>query len=548
MRRTNSGFLALLLAGAVAVPAGASGPTNEDPAPRVPPGFAVVPYAAVGGTATSLAFGKDTRTGQTGSRLYVTDSTGGTVVAFPDTNGVAGPPQTFATGFTQPLGVVAAPDGTVFVADSEATRAGPFGTRTYGRVWRLRDLNGDGIAEQKQLVLKDLPNGRHNTNGMAFGPDGKLYVANGNSTDDGVLGGAPEVVPWSGAVVRVDPNATNVSLSSLSQEEALIAHGMRNIFDVDFSPVDPTRVAIPMNGADDAGAAATPALEDSDDLLYVTDVDDLRQKRDPVTGQLLFDEDGVPIMEPVIDDFGFPSCLYNVAKKGNLDPYDNPNSSVISSFGACPKATVPRPAGTFGLHVSADGMAYQRTNAWGDAYRNDLFVAEFGNFFGDDVVGHRVVRVEMDAAGTKAVRTSDFLTSPTALDVTFDAAGNMYVADFGGLVSKVMKAADVPNVIEVQTAAFQFVPAALVIPEGTTIRWRNQDPVGLPHNVTSLAAVRSDGTQDTGSEINSGRDLGIGESHTYRFDTPGSWQYTCTFNQVHTAAMHGSITVVPAGS
>ncbi|HEX9891301.1 MAG TPA: plastocyanin/azurin family copper-binding protein [Actinomycetota bacterium] len=541
----NRTILALTVALASLAPiAGtASETTNEDPLPRVPPGFAVGVYATVGGTPTSLTFGPDTRTGFGGKRLYVADAQFGNVVvidqasAVGDWRLVGSQPQTYASGFTQPLGVVAAPDGTLFVADNEGARPGPFGTRVYGRVWRVKDTNGDGTGDLKEVVLKDLPNGRHNTNGMAFGPDGMLYVANGNSTDDGIAGGSAEVEPWSGSVVRVDPSATNVSVADFVEEDALIAEGMRNLFDLTFSPFDPTKLYIPTNGPDNP---------EGDDNLYLTDMDDLRQKRDPVTGELLFDEDGNPIMEPVIDDFGFPSCLY----KGSLEPFQNPGAAVISRFGPCPVSTVPRPIGSFGLHVSADGLAFQTTDRWGDDFKNDLFVAEFGNFFGNRVVGHRVVRVELSGDGTTVERTSDFLSGAAPLDVTFSSLGSaMYVADFEGAIYWVVKAADVPRVIDVQIQNLQFLPQALVIPEGTTIRWTNTEGPALPmnHNVTGRQALRSDGSQDPGAEINSGPLL-PGDSHSYRFDTPGTWLYTCTINPIHNAAMHGSITVVPAGS
>jgi glucose/arabinose dehydrogenase len=414
----------------------AASPSHAQSPPTVPVGFAVAHYAAVGGLTTSLAFGPDTRNLSI-PRLYVARFSDGQVVAIDDTGGVGGPPSTFATGFRNPLGVLAASDGTVFVSDAEAARPGPFGTREYGRVWRLRDTNADGDAvdagDVRQIVLKDLPNGRHNTNGMAFGPDGMLYVTNGNSTDDGIDGGEPEVKPWSGSVIKIDPLATDVSLTTLSSSSTLVAHGMRNDFDIAFSPIDATKLFITTNGADDARENQTGGdgqLEDSDDLLYITDIDDRRRSSRPISRFI-----------PQIDDFGFPSCLYNNTRQGNLEPYDSPNPQVIAAFGPCPKMTVPRPVATFGLHVSADGLEFQRTNAWGTEFRNDLFVAEFGNFFGDEVVGHKVVRVELDATGTMVTGQSDFLSGGAPLDVTFDSAGNFYVADFSGEILRVVKVA-----------------------------------------------------------------------------------------------------------
>jgi glucose/arabinose dehydrogenase len=395
----------------------------QKPLPRVPPGFTITHYAAIGGAGTSLAFGSDTR--GKGMRLYATDYTGGRVMVVDDVAGAGSPPQVFASGFSSPLGVLGTSNGSVYVTDS-TTSKGPFGNRPYGRVWRVRDRDGDGVGDKKTLVLKHLPNGRHNTNGMAIGSDGMLYVTNGNSTDDGVEGGHPEVPPWSGSVVRVDPDVKRVSLADLSRRRTLVATGMRNVYDLVFSPYDPTELFLPTNGVDDARPAekedeGEQGRENSDDLLYLTDVDDQASHR------------------PRLDDFGFPSCLYNIARKEALIPYNNPHPRVIKEFGRCPKRTVPRPVSSFGLHVSADGLAFQLTDAWGDDYRNDLFVAEFGNFFGSNVVGHDVVQVELNDDGSRVVNQDQFTAGITPLDLTFDAEGNMFILDFSGDVLKVTR-------------------------------------------------------------------------------------------------------------
>lgn len=411
-------LLAIVLA---TTSAPASSTTRE--LPRLPePGFTVLVYSQTGGAPTSLAFGKDTREGASGARrLYVTDNVGGTVLAIDDVGGVGGEPIVFAEGFRGPLGVVAATDGSIYVTDAEAAREGPYGFRSYGRVWRVLDKDRDGIGDKKYVVLKDLPNGRHNTNGMAFGPDGLLYVTNGNSTDDGVEGGESEVDPWSGSLVRVDPRAKNVSLSDLPRKRTLVATGWRNVYDVAFSPVDPSLAFVPHNGVDDARKGSTgenpadPDLGDSDDLLFATDVDDRRR-----------------------DDFGFPSCLHNVAEQGSLKPYENPNPDVIEKFGGCKAKSTPRPVSSFGLHTSSDGLAFQSSAAWGADYRNDLFVAEWGNLFGPPA-GHDIVRVQLDKAGRKVVSQNVFLELDLPLDVTFDRAGAMYVADFSGAIYKVDK-------------------------------------------------------------------------------------------------------------
>lgn len=382
------------------------------------PGLVVTPYSVTQGAPSSLSFGRDTTDGK-GKRLYVADYLGDRILAIEDLGGVGGPPVVFADGFSSPLGVLGTGDGTVYVADAESAREGPFGFRPYGRVWRVRDTDGDGVADKKNVVLKDLPNGRHNTNGMAIGPDGKLYIANGNATDDGIEGGEAEVDPWSGSVIRVSRNAKNLSLPDLAKGSALVAHGWRNVYDLAFSPVDRSLLFVPMNGTDDAREGSTgenpidPALEDSDDLLFATDVNDRR-----------------------VDDFGFPSCLYNEVERGNLKPYTTPNDEVRKEFGKCP-SDVPRPVSSFGLHVSADGLAFQESGRWGAAYKNDLFVTEWGSLFGTPS-GHKIVRVELDKSGRRVVAQHDFLELDLPIDVAFNG-GVMYVADFSGTIFRVDK-------------------------------------------------------------------------------------------------------------
>jgi glucose/arabinose dehydrogenase len=407
----------LLVLGLIGVMAPVSAGVAERDVPE--PGFVVTPFSLTGGAPSSVSVGRDTRGGNA-ERVYVSDYVSGQILAIDDLGGIGAPPAVFAEGFSSPLGVYSAPDGSVYVADSESAREGPFGFRPYGRVWRVVDKNKDGVGDKRTLVLKDLPNGRHNTNGMAIGPDGLLYVANGNATDDGVEGGEAEVDPWSGSIVRVSPKAKGVSLASLSRKRALVAHGMRNVYDLAFSPVRRSLLFIPTNGTDDARKGSTgenpidPNLEDSDDLLYSTDVGDRK-----------------------VDDFGFPSCLYNQAERGNLKPYTSPNADVRKAFGPCPKR-VPRPAASFGLHVSADGLAFQDTGAWGAAYKNDLFVAEWGSLFGAPT-GHKVVRVELSRSGRRVVAQHDFLELDLPIDVAFDKSGVMYVADFSGTIFRVDK-------------------------------------------------------------------------------------------------------------
>lgn len=408
-------FLLIGLQGASAEPISPVGPGIP------PPGFVVAPWAAVPAP-TSLAFGPD-------GSLYAS-SFDGHVYVMANLGPAGGPPAVFADGLSSPLGVLVDDDGTVFVADSHADSFGV----TSGRVRAFRDTNGDGAADTDEVVVDGLPNGRHNTNGMAFGPDGMLYIANGNRTDDGlecgpdILGSGvacplPEAQPYSGALLRVNPALRNQGLGAVT----VVATGMRNIYDVAFRPGEPSMAYIPMNGPDDPAA---------DDVLYRTDV-----------------------LSAGVDDFDFPSCLYNQHLNPfmpdgtpddhsvhglNLTPQNNLNANVTNAFGACPVSTVPRPIATFGGHVSANGLAFA-PSSFAPEFAGDVFVAEWGNLWGIEdgyLSGHKVVRVPLEPNGLPApgeIHAEDFLSGALPIDLVFGPDGAMYVADMAGAILRVAK-------------------------------------------------------------------------------------------------------------
>jgi glucose/arabinose dehydrogenase len=406
--------VALVLAAAAPAPAAPAG-LRRAPAgpfgraatlpPSAPPGF-VVTVAGVSPTATSLAFSPD------GRALYVANALG-SVLRYPVVAGLlAGPPTTFLRGLSTPLGVVATRDA-VFVSSQRPGR-----TRVEGIVQRARDRDGDGRADLVQTVIAGLPNGRHNTNGMALCPDGMLYITNGNSTDSGFdeEGGPPEVRPYSGSVLRVDPAATNLRPSP----EMVVATGFRNIYDIAFLP-GTTVAAVPMNGPDGLryGDVQRPAGEDTLNLFDVAD--------------------------HAVRHFGFPWCLYDRARGGLAGFTQDPRQGQCDPLPAEASAGLPapvvraRPAALFGLHVSADGLAVNPGTAIPRAAAFDLFVAEFGSFFGTTPAGHKVVRVRIDRDG-RVRSVEDFLTGVLPLDLAFAPDGALWVADFSGALLRVAPA------------------------------------------------------------------------------------------------------------
>jgi glucose/arabinose dehydrogenase/plastocyanin len=290
--------------------------------------------------------------------------------------GGLGPAAEYATGFDAPLGIVFDNAGTLYVSDSFQ------GTdRRYGRV-RAIPPGGGAATRVGTVVLTDLPNGRHATNGLAY-TGGRLYVANGNSTDDGRSGGPPET-PLSGVILSVPANARNVSALRPPPGVLVVeARGLRNPYDLAFRP-GTSEIWTATNGPD--------SLEPyGEDLLHK-----------------------FAIGEPTID-FGFPACIHAASPRG---PVVGQNPRVTAKCGSH-----RLPEQTLGLHPSADGLAFgPNTPGW----EGDLFVAMFGSS-DPPARGHEVVRVPVRSG--RAGTPESVYSSSMPLDLTFGEFG-MYVADF----------------------------------------------------------------------------------------------------------------------
>lgn len=318
-----------------------------------PATIAPVPTGASVPTPTSIAVHN--------GAVYVASYAAGSVVSMPILPGGAlGPATPYATGFSSPLGIAFGPDGTLYVADSHTQ-----GNATVGRVWASKG----GV---NTVVVDGLPNGRHNTNGLVVRGN-RLYVANGNSTDDGVSGGAPER-PLSGTVLSY---ALPVRKNAKPTVES---RGLRNPYDIAFRP-GTNELWFPTNGPD----SLDPYGED---LLHKVDV------------------------TKGTNDFGFPACVYKA-------PLERGQNTAVAQ--PC-RQNVANPELALGLHVSANGIAFGPGGAWG----NDAYVAEYGSNVPSGA-GHRVVRVPI--VNGRAQAPVDVLVGPSPLDLAFGPDG-LYVADF----------------------------------------------------------------------------------------------------------------------
>ena len=551
----------------------------------VPTGFVARVFAQSTNVPTTLEWGPDTTGGlRHGAYLYVGGVAGnpiscadcGTVVAASDEGQV----HTAADGLQSVLGITFGPDNTMWVADNFNNR---------GRIVALRDTDGDGVFETQSVVLKNIPNGRHQTNGMSFGPDGMLYVANGNATDNGVECGpplgpddrellpeplksiyrgtfrniecaVPELEPWTGSIIRVDPSWDDVDLladvrvdpdpfyaqDGMDDETVLVAEGFRNIYDVQFNPRKPNEIWTAMNGPDNPSGS---------EPVYGFEVDN-----EEIVG---FDaETNEPIYGPIIEDAGFPSCIYdghnNIFPEptvgghphdGDPEPGETPHAGVIERFGPClfDEIMWPRDVLNEG-HEGTSGVAFETGDNFPAKYEGDLFVAEWGSLWNNNQVppnptGHKIVHLDMDENNNvKGGRERVFMTGVLPIDLTFGENGHMYVADMSGQIYEVSSVVDPGEeaAVVVEMRSGQFVPQSLPILLGQTVRWMNLDTVA--HDITADVSVRLvEPTNNifTPTEMNSGP-IPAGGTHTFTFETPGVYHYRST---VGGNTMRGTIVV-----
>jgi len=197
----------------------------------VPAGFRVDLHAEGLGNPTSLTFGPD-------GRLYVSQSNGRiSAVTDADADGFGDRVDTFVEGFVSPLGL--------------AWRGNDLYVGSRGMVSVVRDTNGDGRADARDDIITGLPAGRHQTDGLAFGPDGRLYIEQGSIDDHGEDG----IVPLEASILRANPDGTGL---------VVYASGLRNPYDLAFHPVTGELFATD-NGRD------TPATGVSEELNVIVE-------------------------------------------------------------------------------------------------------------------------------------------------------------------------------------------------------------------------------------------------------------------------------------
>ena len=300
-------------------------PPPEDPRLtqlKLPEGFHIRVYAEGVPGARSLSLSPN-------GTLFVGTRSGGRLYALRDEDGDYKAERVIilASGLNRPNGV-ACKDGDLYVAE-------------ISRILRYRDIEAHlDNPPQPEIVNDTFPTDRsHGWKFIRFGPDGLLYVPVGAPCN---ICASSE--PYA-SIGRLDPSTGDFEV---------VARGVRNSVGFDWHP-ETGEMWFTENGRDWMGDDVPP-----DELNRVT-----------AAGQ----------------HFGYPYCHgTDIA-----DP----------AFGAQRNCNefVP-PVQELGPHVAALGMRFYRGNMFPAEYRNQIFIAEHGSWNRTRKIGYRLTLARLDADGT----------------------------------------------------------------------------------------------------------------------------------------------------
>lgn len=434
--------LIAIAAAAWAAPAGGAGTSH------LPPRFEQVSFAS-GDPFTSLVVGPDRRlyAGTLDGLIFRYDLAADGTMLRVDTIRTL---QQAEGGPRALIGMAFDPGATAEDPVLWITHSGAPLTNSADWLGKISRLSGAGLDSITDYVI-ELPRSTrdHMTNGIAFGPDGALYVCQGSNTAMGApnaqWGNRPERL-LSAAVLRVDVDAILSPPLDVKTEAGgtydpflpgapltLYASGVRNAYDLVWHSNG--RLYVPVNGSTSGGH--TPATPDPLPPDCATHRVDLATNGPYIGPQV----PALANIAQVQNDYLFriePDGYYGhpnptrcewVANGG--DPTAGADSAEVTDY---PQGTLPdrnwrRYVYDFGLHQSPDGIIEYHSQACGAALAGRLLVARYST--GNDIIALSLEGASQDSVvGEIGIQGFTGFTDP--LDLAEDSlSGRLYVADYG---------------------------------------------------------------------------------------------------------------------
>jgi large repetitive protein len=316
------------------------------------------------------------------------------------------------------------PDNVILWA-SHSSPSDNNGTPNSGVVTRL---SGPGFTT-RQDVITGLPRAiaNHATNSIHFGPDGKLYIAQGSNTGAGAgnnaggeFGNAQEQ-PLSAALLVADVHAPGFDGSCLNTSNmygpppcdvTTYATGLRNTYDFTFHSNGNI-----YGGDNGLGTEGTfPPTTTPPCTAFGSTASYLSGGQNPG-----IQDDDLNLLRP--------GKYY-----GHPDPYRNECIFGDGHWQGVPAlSNYTAPMYNLGAHKSPDGIIEYRGDAFCGQLNHNLLISNYS-------VGDDISRVELSANGESVTRLTSLV--PNLLDplvMVEDSDGNIYVAEQGGNRVTVLK-------------------------------------------------------------------------------------------------------------
>jgi glucose/arabinose dehydrogenase len=242
-----------------------------------------------------------------------------------------------------------------------------------GRIGYFEDTDDDPQLDTYTVIIEDLPSRiypLHSNNGIIFDANDKLYVGIGSVTDHGPL---RDEYPYSASILQMNPDGSDVRV---------YATGLRNPYGLTLSP----------DGEMFTGDNGPDALDQVMPFYPPEELNHIREGR----------------------DYGFPDVYgQGIA----IREHDRETEPAVTEFTTSSVTS---------------GLTYYAADHFPPAYRNGVFVAQYGGFNGQ---GKAVVFVELTSTddGTYTgtwERFARFVNGHKPVDVTVGPDGSLYMSDW----------------------------------------------------------------------------------------------------------------------